>query len=373
MKTLLLGMARSAPERGRIGRLERADAHPRVLLFEDRLGGEWLECEYAKTAPLSKRILYRRLPEWVAQVFEVYARRRRYDAVVSWGEKQSLLFALLLTLSASRTRHVPLLYWISPPKKALLLRLVHSRIAHIVTWSSVQHEIAVHRLGIPASRITLTRHPVDHRFWRPFDTTTDMICAAGNEMRDYATLIQAMRGLDIACHIAVKEVASGTSRKVTRKGAILATSELPNNVTVGSKSYPELRALYARSRCVVVPLRETDTDNGVTSILEAMAMGKAVICSRVRGQVDVIEEGKTGIFVPQGDPQALAQAIQYLWERPELANQMGEAGRQRVEQRHTIDQFVETVGTVVENVIAEPGPAAVWDVPEARPQRNPGA
>jgi glycosyltransferase involved in cell wall biosynthesis len=358
MKTLLLGMARSAPERSRIGRLERADAHPRVLLFEDRLGGEWLESEYAQTAPRARRMLYRRLPEWVAQVLEVYARRRGYDAVVSWGEKQSLLFALLLTLSASRTCHVPLLYWISPPKKALLLRLVHSRIAHIVTWSSVQHDFAVHRLGIPASRITLTRHPVDHRFWRPSDTTTDMICAAGNEMRDYVTLIQAMRGLDIACHIAVKEVPSGTSRKVTRKGAILAGGELPSNVTVGPKTYQELRALYARSRFVVVPLRPTDTDNGVTSILEAMAMGKAVICSRVRGQVDVIEEGKTGIFVSQGDPRALAQAIRYLWERPEIANQMGQAGRQRVEQRHTIDQFVETVGTIVETVIAEPRPEA---------------
>src|SRR4029077_10673069 len=315
MKTLLLGMARSAPERTRIAGLERGDAHPRVLLFEDRLCGEWLESEYAQTAPAAKRILYSRLPEWVAQVFEVYRRRRHYDAVVSWGDKQSLLFALLLRLSGSRTPHVPLLYWISPRKKALLLRLVHSRMAHIVTWSSVQHDFALHRLGIPSSRITLTRHPVDHRFWRPSDTPTDMICAAGNEMRDYATLIEAMKVPDIACHIAVKEVPSGTSRKVARKGAILAGSELPDNVTVGARTYPELRALYARSRFVVVPLRPTDTDNGVTSILEAMAMGKAVICSRVRGQVDVIEEGKTGIFVQQGDPQALAQAIQYLWER----------------------------------------------------------
>src|ERR1700736_4204604 len=164
MKTLLLGMARSAPERNRIAGLERADAHPRVLLFEDRLCGEWLESEYAQTAPPAKRILYRRLPEWVAQVIEVFARRRRYDAVISWGEEQSLLFALLQRLSLSRARHVALLYWISPPKKALLLRLVHSRMAHIVTWSSVQHDFALHRLGIPPSHVTLIRHPVDHCF-----------------------------------------------------------------------------------------------------------------------------------------------------------------------------------------------------------------
>src|SRR4029077_55882 len=158
MKTLLLGMARSAPERTRIAGLERGDAHPRVLLFEDRLCGEWLESEYAQTAPAAKRILYSRLPEWGAQGFEGYRRRRHYDAVVSWGEKQSLLFALLLRLSGSRTPQVPLLYWISPRKKALLLRLVHPRLAHIVPWSSVQHDFALPRPATPSPRTPPPRH-----------------------------------------------------------------------------------------------------------------------------------------------------------------------------------------------------------------------
>ena len=35
---------------------------------------------------------------------------------------------------------------------------------------------------------------------------------------------------------------------------------------------------------VVMPLLESDTDNGITVILEAMAMGKTVICSRPRAR-----------------------------------------------------------------------------------------
>ncbi len=85
----------------------------------------------------------------------------------------------------------------------------------------------------------------------------------------------------------------------------------------------ELRDLYARSRFVVVPLHASDTDNGVTVILEAMAMGKAVICSRTRGQVDVIQEGVTGIYVPVGDAAALRAAILSLWAEPQRAQQMG--------------------------------------------------
>jgi glycosyltransferase involved in cell wall biosynthesis len=189
-------------------------------------------------------------------------------------------------------------------------------------------------------------------------TPSDMICAAGSEMRDYHTFIEAMRGLDIRCHIAVRDNPPGTSCKGATSRTILARENLPPNITVGSKNYPELRALYARSRFVVIPLKPTDTDNGVSTILEVMAMGKAVICSRVRGQVDVIEDGKTGIFVPQGDPQALRKAIQFLWDRPELADQMGQEARRRVEARLNLDDFAQTVRTAVERVIAQPRLAA---------------
>jgi glycosyltransferase involved in cell wall biosynthesis len=354
VKTLLLCWVRSPSERSRIAALEAADAHPRHLQFEDTLCGDVLDSGFIENVSPAKRLVYRRLPRWVCEVLEVYARRRGYDAVVSWSERSALLFALLLKITGAKTRHITLVYWVSPPKKALLFKLLQSHIDHIVTWSTVQRAFMIDRLRIPPSRITLTHFPVDHRYWRPLGTPTDMICAAGNEMRDYPTLIEAMRGLDISCHIAVRDVPPGTSRKVASTRAILSSANLPPNVTVGSKTYPELRALYARSRFCVIPLRPTDTDNGVSTILELMAMGKAVICSRVKGQVDVIEDGKTGIYVPQGDPHALRQAIQYLWDRPELADQMGQEARRRVEARLNLDDFARTVRTAVDNVIGQP-------------------
>ncbi|TMD64008.1 MAG: glycosyltransferase family 4 protein, partial [Chloroflexi bacterium] len=67
-----------------------------------------------------------------------------------------------------------------------------------------------------------------------------------------------------------------------------------------------------------------------------------------------VVEGRTGIFVPQGDPEAMRDAIRYLWAHPEVAARMGQEGRRRVEARHTIDQFAETVRGVVEGVIAQP-------------------
>lgn len=65
--------------------------------------------------------------------------------------------------------------------------------------------------------------------------------------------------------------------------------------------------------------------------LEAMDAGRPVVASRVGGLVEVVEEGRTGLLVPPGDPIALASAIRSVLERPDRGRGLGEAGRLRVE------------------------------------------
>ncbi len=127
-------------------------------------------------------------------------------------------------------------------------------------------------------------------------------------------------------------------------------------------SLTELRNLYARSRFVVVPLLPSDTDNGVTVILEAMAMGKPVICSRTRGQVDVIQEGVTGLYVPIGDAAALRAAILSLWNEPVRARQMGRNARALVEKHHTLEKFTATARSAAEaSLDGRPAPDTWWE------------
>jgi len=83
-----------------------------------------------------------------------------------------------------------------------------------------------------------------------------------------------------------------------------------------------------------------------------MAMGKAVICSSVDGQRDVIQPGKTGLFVPPHDPRALREAIEYLWSHPETAAEMGKQGREYIEKYHTLDSWITDVQHIVEDVLA---------------------
>ncbi len=66
-------------------------------------------------------------------------------------------------------------------------------------------------------------------------------------------------------------------------------------------------------------------------LLEAMALNKACVSTRVGGTQDVVVDGETGLFVPPRDPNALAQALETLILNPERREQMGLAGRHRVE------------------------------------------
>jgi len=63
--------------------------------------------------------------------------------------------------------------------------------------------------------------------------------------------------------------------------------------------------------------------------LEAMACGTAVVASDVGGIPEVVEHGHTGLLVPPGDPEALADALNTLVRDPAKAAAMGNAGRER--------------------------------------------
>ena len=66
---------------------------------------------------------------------------------------------------------------------------------------------------------------------------------------------------------------------------------------------------------------------------EAMACARPVVASRVAGAPEVVIPGETGLLVPPGDSQALAQAMARLLRDGELRENLGHGGRKLVEER----------------------------------------
>jgi glycosyltransferase involved in cell wall biosynthesis len=67
------------------------------------------------------------------------------------------------------------------------------------------------------------------------------------------------------------------------------------------------------------------------ALVEAMALGKPVVVTRVGGLPEVVEDGKDGVLVPPSDPGALATRIIDVLGDPELRDRLGRAARRRAE------------------------------------------
>lgn len=102
---------------------------------------------------------------------------------------------------------------------------------------------------------------------------------------------------------------------------VIALDRVPHNV---------LMEVRRRSLFAVAPSVGAEPFGIV--IIEAMAMGQAVIASCIGGIPDVVADGETGILVPPANVEALQHAMQTLIDNPALRARLGAAGKRRVAQ-----------------------------------------
>jgi glycosyltransferase involved in cell wall biosynthesis len=287
-----------------------------------------------------------------------FRRRRRYDVILTDGEQVGLPLAALLRLrgvfprGSRRPRHAMVVHILSVRKKVLLYKALRlgGAIDRMFVYSSRQRDFIAGELDFPAASIVLTTFMVDTDFWRAphdaapgiasHDDAPPVICSAGLEHRDYPTLIEAVRGLDVRCVIAA---GSRWSKRTDSSRGV----ELPPNVKVCNLDYVALRELYASSSFVVIPLYDVEFQAGVTSILEAMSMSRPVVCTRSTGQTDVIVDGETGVYVPPGDVVALRGAIEGLLADPDRTADMGGRARRDVVATADVGDYATRVAAVV--------------------------
>jgi glycosyltransferase involved in cell wall biosynthesis len=114
------------------------------------------------------------------------------------------------------------------------------------------------------------------------------------------------------------------------------------------ESWPHEAVLGAWQRSTLALVPSIWPDPCPTVAIEAMAMGKPVIGSRIGGLTDIVLHDETGLLVSPGDSQELRAAIQYLLANPQRRAWMGNRAKQRV-----IALQAQTVITQIEQVYRE--------------------
>ncbi len=116
-------------------------------------------------------------------------------------------------------------------------------------------------------------------------------------------------------------------------------------------AWPHRAALEAVRRCTLLVAPSIVPETFGLGVLEAMALGKPVVASRLGGLAELVADGETGLLVAPGDPAALAAAIGRLLADAPAREAMGRAARVRAE-RYSAPHVVPRVEAVYRSLVA---------------------
>lgn len=158
----------------------------------------------------------------------------------------------------------------------------------------------------------------------------------------YGGRIEESRGLEILVAASAILGARGTLAQVVIAGEGPLLRELQESGRSSRVLYfgwvDSVPAVLQQLSVAVFP----STEPGVpTSLLEAAALGKPIVASRVEGIDELFEDGREIRLVPPGDPKALAAAIADVVSRPEEAAEMGARARHRVIDEYSSDAAID--------------------------------
>lgn len=181
-----------------------------------------------------------------------------------------------------------------------------------------------------------------------FEQSGKSFISTGKERRDMPTLIEGTRRAGVDIDIYLPDGNCGVDyHAVVRPLCVPAGVRLhwSNGLLYGS-----LAKTVAAAQCVCICCLRTDYTVGLTTLVEALALGLPVIATKnPTFPFDVEAEG-VGLSVAVGDADGWARALRYMQAHPEEARAMGKRGRALAERRFNIKHTAEQVAAVLKGL-----------------------
>ena len=246
-----------------------------------------------------------------------------YDVILSIGSLAGVLISLLQAMTGPLIKPKHITLDIALPRllashhKSItsFARYAFASLEKIICYSTMQKHFWNTQLN-GTGRTAFIPIGIDLTTLTPTNAARkEYISCAGRAGRDYVTLFAALTGKD---PIPTQQTHS----------PLRALASLPHVTLQEEVPYEQYQTLMTHAKVIVLPLEESVSGFGQVVLLEAMALGKTIIVSKVNGTADYIQDTQTGYFVPPGNAEALREKIEYVFNNYPEASQTGTAATQ---------------------------------------------
>lgn len=260
--------------------------------------------------------------------FFIMLKRLKYERIIAWQQFYGLNFAFWSRLlHLKKVNDLTIMTFIYKKKRGFLGIIYHKYMCYIVKSKYIDRFICFSKeecdyypelFGVPRNRfiyVTVGIEPIN---------TVDIkdegyIFATGRSNRDYDFLLSVLNGTDYKCQI----VCDTLSKKISGRRISVLTDCHGN----------EMIKRMAHSHCVVIPLKDIHVSSGQLVILQAMALGKPVICTDADGIRDYTSTDTT-IMIPN-DVDKWKKALNLLYNDEQLYNKLSDSSYDFYEKNFT--------------------------------------
>lgn len=214
--------------------------------------------------------------------------------------------------------------------------IVSNSLAGIVVKNAPRKKCRVIYNGFDYQRLSNLRDPGSIRMELGINTPYIITKAARvNEQKDIKTFIDVAKVInDKRADTTFVLVGDGTHLNYYKEYA--RSQNITNLLFTGLRKDVE-NIMNASTICMQCSKHPEGLSN---SIMEACAIGRPVVATDSGGTKEIIEEGKNGFILGNGDVYGLSEKVSYLLDNPDLISRMGEYSKQVINERFLLDTMV---------------------------------
>ncbi|MBO7067172.1 MAG: acyltransferase family protein [Bacteroidaceae bacterium] len=312
--------------------------------------------------------LYKRVRDTLKATWKILTCRKPYDILYATHTRGIEPIILLHAIGLYRK---PIVVWHHQPivkaknrLREALARLFYRGMDHMIFFSEKLIQDSLKSAKADPTRMSMVHWGADLAFYdslsrslqkrsgNPSGETSSILTSnggaggsfisTGKELRDYKTLTEAFNNTGLPLILFTQKQQEGLFTNLKRRENI--------DLRFGERLMPyEIALLVAQSQCVCICCKQSNYTVGLTTVVEAMALGLPILCTRNPQMPMDLEAEGCGIYLEPYDREGWERAIRYIAEHPEEAKEMGRKGHLLAEKYYNVEQCAKEVAKIIKN------------------------